>query len=120
MSAFDSDDTICAIATAAGGAARGMVRVSGADAVSVVAQLFTANDGSRIDEVRSASTIVGRLAFESDADRSARLELPCDLFLWPGERSYTREPVAELHTIGSPPLLAALQAAACRAGARLA
>ena len=46
--------------------------------------------------------------------------MPCDLFLWPTDRSYTREPVAELHTIGSPPLLEALLAAVCRAGARLA
>jgi tRNA modification GTPase len=46
--------------------------------------------------------------------------LQCDLFLWPDSRSYTREPVAELHTFGSPPLLNALLANVCRAGARLA
>ncbi len=46
--------------------------------------------------------------------------VPCDLFLWPGNRSYTREPVAELHTVGSPPVLQAVLAGACRAGARLA
>ena len=46
--------------------------------------------------------------------------LPCDLFLWPTSRSYTREPVAELHTIGSPPLLEVISAAVCKAGARLA
>jgi tRNA modification GTPase len=46
--------------------------------------------------------------------------LPCDLFLWPTNRSYTREPVAEFHTLGSPPLLRAILEAICRAGARLA
>jgi tRNA modification GTPase len=35
-------------------------------------------------------------------------------------RSYTREPVVEFHTLGSPPLLQAVLAASCRAGARLA
>ena len=35
-------------------------------------------------------------------------------------RSYTREPVAEFHTLGSPPLLEALLRAVCTAGARLA
>jgi len=46
--------------------------------------------------------------------------LPAELFLWPGAASYTRQPVAEIHTIGSPPVLAAVQAALCAAGARLA
>ena len=46
--------------------------------------------------------------------------VPCELLLWPGTRSYTRQPVAELHTIGSPPLLDAALRAVCAAGARLA
>jgi tRNA modification GTPase len=44
----------------------------------------------------------------------------CDAFVWPGSRSYTREPVVELHTLSSPPLLDAILTALCRAGARLA
>ena len=40
-------------------------------------------------------------------DRLAR-DLPATLYLWPGSSSYTREPAAELHTLGSPPLLAAM------------
>jgi tRNA modification GTPase len=52
----------------------------------------------------------------SDMPRS----IPCDLFYWPTNRSYTREPVAEFHTLGSPPLLRAVLETACRAGARLA
>jgi tRNA modification GTPase len=46
--------------------------------------------------------------------------LPCDLFLWPAGRSYTGQPVAELHTLGSPPLLELALEALCAAGARLA
>jgi len=46
--------------------------------------------------------------------------MPCDAFVWPANRSYTREPVVELHTSGSPPLLEAVLSAVCRAGARLA
>ncbi len=34
--------------------------------------------------------------------------LPVDVFLWPTGRSYTGQPTAELHTIGSGPLLEAL------------
>ncbi len=40
------------------------------------------------------------------------------MFLWPGVRSYTRQPLAELHVLGSPPLVEAVLAAICRAGAR--
>ena len=76
--------------------------------------------------------VTGRLSFDLDGGRVAvepspappykgeEMSVPCDLFLWPTDRSYTREPVAELHTIGSPPLLQAALAAVCRAGARLA
>jgi tRNA modification GTPase len=46
--------------------------------------------------------------------------LPCELYLWPTSRSYTRQPSAELHTLGSRPLLEAALQAVCAAGARLA
>ncbi|MCS7304132.1 MAG: tRNA modification GTPase [Thermoguttaceae bacterium] len=46
--------------------------------------------------------------------------LPCELYWWPGPRSYTGGPVAEIHTLGSPPLLAAAIRTLCQAGARLA
>lgn len=36
------------------------------------------------------------------------LRLPADIHLWPTRRSYTGEPVAEIHTVGSPPLLEAI------------
>lgn len=48
------------------------------------------------------------------------LEASCNVYLWPGRRSYTRQPSAELHTLGSMPVVEALVDAACRAGARLA
>ncbi len=113
-----TDDTIAAIATAAGGAARGMVRVSGPDAAKIAAACFSANDDRPLDAVRQPTALPGRvrITLAGDAPRS----VPCDLFLWPTSRSYTRQPVAELHTIGAPPLVDAVLAAVCRAGARLA
>jgi tRNA modification GTPase len=44
--------------------------------------------------------------------------LPCELYLWPDGRSYTGQPVAEIHTLGSPPLLEAALRTLCAAGAR--
>jgi tRNA modification GTPase len=130
---YQLDDTICAVATAPGGAARGMVRVSGPDAVAIVSRLFEAATGLPLHDVRQPTALVGHVRVELDGFyestnpalappyKGAELSsLPCDLFLWPTARSYTREPVAELHTIGSSPLLEALLAAVCRAGARLA
>ncbi len=46
--------------------------------------------------------------------------LPAELYYWPGPRSYTGGPVAELHTLGCPPLLESAVRTLCRAGARLA
>jgi tRNA modification GTPase len=124
------DDTIAAIATAAGAAARGIVRISGPDAISIAARLFSAQDAEengagfvRIPARNSqyARAIAGSVVLSmSTSDQPAPRSLPCTLYLWPTARSYTRQPVAELHTIGSPPLLAALLRAACLAGARLA
>jgi tRNA modification GTPase len=129
---YDLDDTICAIGTASGGAARGMVRVSGPNALAIVERLFRADDGLPCDRSRQAIAIAGRVSIartiatvsetspSTDGVVRPTVELPCDLFVWPTSRSYTREPVAELHTLGSPPLLEALLAAVCSAGARLA
>jgi tRNA modification GTPase len=114
---FQTDDTICAIATAPGGAARGMVRISGSSAAAIAARLFESIGQQPINTIQRATAVPGRIQIELDG--SPRI-MPCDLFLWPTNRSYTREPVAELHTIGSPPVLDSLLAAVCRAGARLA
>ncbi len=52
--------------------------------------------------------------------RKNPLDIPCDLFLWPGSRSYTRQPTAEIHLLGSPPLLEMVLDQLCQAGARVA
>src|SRR4051812_11117915 len=50
---------------------------------------------------------------------SAReLKLPADLYYWPDARSYTREPLAEIHTLGSPALLASVLGTLSASGAR--
>lgn len=46
--------------------------------------------------------------------------IPSDLYLWPSKRSYTGQSVAELHTLGSPPILEAALRAVCAGGARMA
>jgi tRNA modification GTPase len=114
---FNTDDTICAVATAPGGAGRGMVRVSGLAAVAIAERMFEASHRESIGLLQQATAIIGYVRIGVDASRHL---LPCDLFLWPTHKSYTREPIAEFHTVGSPPLLGAMVMAVCGAGARLA
>jgi tRNA modification GTPase len=129
---YHPDDTIAAIASADDGAARGIVRVSGRDAVLVASSVFVADDGAVLGSAHQACVVPGQLRFDLNRERfsappapalsgeCSAISVPCDLFLWPGTRSYTREPVVELHTIGSPPILQAALGAVCRFGARLA
>lgn len=108
------DDTIAAIATAPGGAARGIVRLSGPGVAACLAQACSAESQGEFVSAASARVISTIVPL---AEVSAT-PLPCDIYYWPHDRSYTRQPVAELHTIGSPPLLAALLRRLCEAGAR--
>lgn len=113
----DTEDTITAIASAAGGAFCGIVRISGPRCVEIVGRIFEAADldNSQLRVVCRASLFSGEVKL-SELETS----LPATLYLWPSSRSYTRQPTAELHTVGSPPLLEAVLAEVCRHGARLA
>src|SRR5512143_1725692 len=97
-------DTIAALASPAGHAARGIVRVSGHATRRVLEELFTPADDSSERFARpvtwcySGTLHIGSLTHP----------LPVDLYLWPSRRSYTGQPLAELHTISSPPLLEAV------------
>lgn len=112
---FDLSDTIAAVASAAGGAVRGIVRISGPQAIACVTQCFAASNGQNVADIRRARCVDGLLQLGTPLG-----EVPCRLYLWPGTRSYTQQPSAELHTIGSPPIVNAALAAVCGFGARLA
>lgn len=94
--ATEADETIAAIASAPGSAARGIIRISGADTVEIVTAYC------RLDPVE-----IGTAArrFESKIALTETAKLAASVFLWPTSRSYTGQPMAELHLPGSPPLL---------------
>lgn len=108
------DDTIAAIASPPGAGARGIVRISGLHVKECVERVFQSN-GASLAAIQQPTAIAGSIAL----DEQGR-QLPCDLFYWPTARSFTGEPVAEIHTIGSPPLLEAALHRICESGARLA
>jgi tRNA modification GTPase len=107
------DDTIVAIASAPAGAARGIVRLSGPNAVDQIARVFQSEPVADLSAVRKATRLEGSVAI-------GQRKLVASLCLWPTSRSYTRQPVAEIHTIGSPPLLEVIVQSLCGVGARLA
>jgi len=111
---LDLDDTICAIASAAGGAARGIVRLSGPRAIECVRQVFAPAEELDFAAIRRPQVILG------DVQLATLGAVAALAYLWPTMRSYTRQPAAELHLPGSPPVLEAALAAVCEWGARLA
>jgi tRNA modification GTPase len=112
---MDLDDTIAAIASAPGGALRGIVRISGPQCIACVRSLVRAQDRLALDAIKRPSCL--RTAISLGAPLG---EVPLTLYVWPTARSYTRQPSAELHLPGSPPILEAALAAVCKSGARLA
>lgn len=104
-----ANDTIAAIGSPPGAAARGVIRVSGPRARELVLGTWS---GDALD--LSARTIA-RGRFED-----GRGSLPLLLVWMKGPRSFTREDVAEFHLPGHPALLDAALAHLVRLGARLA
>ena len=109
-SVVDVEDTIVAIASPTSPAARGVVRLSGDGLLPILQRLgilcTDSRRANRYDATVDLGTPIG--------------EIPVGVMLWPTKRSYSGQPSAELHTIGSLPLLSGLVDAAIRAGARAA
>ncbi|MEM6364715.1 MAG: tRNA modification GTPase [Planctomycetota bacterium] len=101
--------TIVAIASPTNPAPRGIVRLSGDDLDNVLAAMGVVIDPAKRFPHR----------FDSEIDVGEPLgRVPVEVLLWPGRRSYTGLPSAELHTIGSSPVLSSLMTCAISAGAR--
>lgn len=110
---FQLDDTIAALASAPGPAERGIVRASGVGVRDVLSQVFEPDDPARWTAARRPLRHSGAMSLED-----LHFPLKVDVLLWPTSRSYTGEPIAEIHTVGSPPLLEAILSSLFEAGAR--
>src|SRR5690349_10060323 len=99
-------DTIAAIATPPGGAARALIRLSGPRAAEIVAALW-----------RGPFERGARALFRGRVDDGVGTQ-PALLAWMPGPRSFTREDVAELALPGAEPLVRALLARLVQLGAR--
>ncbi len=112
--AYDVDDTIAAIASASGGAARGILRLSGPETLACLKACFHPTNDQTLPS-QQATRVTGHLNVGDTIG-----DLDCQVYVWPTQRSYTRQPAAEVHTIGSPPILELLLQTLCKHGARLA
>jgi tRNA modification GTPase len=95
-----TDDTIIAVSTPGGYALRAVVRLSGRDALEIVARRFAAHRETDDGWMRSFRATPGTLSLEG-----GNLCVPCTVYVMRAPHSYTREDVVELHLPGSPALL---------------
>ncbi len=106
----DYEDTIVAIASPTTPAIRGVVRLCGDQTTDVLRRLGIPCPVSKQP-----------IRFGSEVDLGDPLgEIPLDVMWWPTQRSYTGQPSAELHTLGSLPILRRLVDITIAAGARAA
>ena len=111
----DVEDTIVAIASAHGGAYSGILRLSGANSLNLVDRVFQPTPGHVMDQQGAATCVPGKI-------NAGPLigDVPAETYCWPNEKSYTRQPCVEIHTVGSIPILNAIERSLIECGARLA
>ena len=107
---YDPHDTIAAIASAVGNAARGILRVSGPKALDCVGQLVVT--AHRRCDRGSVARQLRRLT-ASALGRWFHGGVPCSLLVWPTAQLHAAA-VGRIHTVGSPPILQAMLSTLCR------
>lgn len=113
---MNPDDTIVAISSAPGAAARGIVRLSGPAALDMASAVFDA--GSAIAWPPGAAVRAPAGACLEGFVRVGRFRLPGVALVFRAPRSYTAQDVVELHFLGAPALLGWVVEACIAAGAR--
>ena len=113
MDRLDPRDTIAAPATPSSAGVLGLIRLSGPNALTIASVGFEDSTGKPPPSRPESRS--GRLTVDG-----LRRPVDASILFWPGPRSYTGQPLAEVQTLGSPPILAALLAHYLSKGARLA
>jgi tRNA modification GTPase len=108
----DLEQTIVALASAPGPGARAIVRLSGPRTWPIAGKVFQSSSPLSAPARRCVAGEVRLPGISSP--------LPADLYFWPGPRTYTGQDVAEIHTLGCPPLVDLLVAQCLETGARAA
>jgi tRNA modification GTPase len=105
------DDTIVAVSSPPGSALRGIVRLSGPDSCRIADTVFRSHSGDGWQADRNSNCVRG-------AVRVGEAELPGMMLVFRAPKSYTRQDLVELHTLGAATILGMLVEACLQAGAR--
>jgi tRNA modification GTPase len=108
----DPNQTIVALSCAPGPGARAIVRLSGPDAVRIVARFFQFSEPVPSQQRHFASARVTLPEMHAT--------LPAEVYVWPPPRTYTGQLLVEIHTVSCPPLVDLLISALLATGARAA
>ncbi len=108
----DVDDTIVAVCTARGVAPRGIVRLSGPDALAITQAVFESASPDALSKPLGFRRIDGHIVFDHHH------RAPAQAYVFTEPHSYTRQDSVELHTVGAAPVLEMLVERCIRAGAR--
>lgn len=111
----DVSQTIVAPASAAASGGRAIVRISGPQTVAILQDIAKIS----VPADQRPAVIPATISFALRNAPSADF-VPVEIWLWPTARSYTRQPLAEIHLPGSPPLVELVIERLLAAGARLA
>lgn len=105
------NETIVAISSAPGHAPLGLVRLSGKEAVAMVDRMATTLDRQPLGSRTIATRVPGEVLIDRD------LALPASFYVFRAPRSYTRQDLVEIHTVGSPAALEIVRRRAISLGA---
>ena len=95
MSILNDHQTICALATASGGAI-GIIRVSGSDAITIVDKIFVSTSGKSLENVAARSVLYGHVTNENGTTIDETL-----ITIFRAPHSYTGENSVEISCHGS-------------------
>ncbi len=109
MTQFDLERTIVAVSSGLSPARRAIVRLSGGGTAALLRALITpsqAADACNAEQLLSATQATSCLlpCATGWQGRTCR----CRIYFWPDRRSFTGEPAAEIHLVGSLPLVESL------------
>lgn len=105
------DETIVAISSAPGYGAVGIVRLSGPGAIGIAEGMASPADHQGLAARPSWSRIAGEVQVDEDTS------LPATFYLFRAPRSYTRQDMVEIHTVGSGAVLEMVRQRAVALGA---
>lgn len=97
---FSIDDTIVALSSATGSSARGIIRLSGPDALALAEQFFTPASNQH-----DLSKKTSHLRLRGQIKLTDQQSCPGQLYIFREPNTYTGQDLAELHLPGSPALL---------------